>query len=362
MRADVRARALHLPDEGARAGSGARPARVRPRPAAGGLRRRHAARAAPPRAQFREPHPHEPRHAARRHPAESPALGGRAVEPHARRGRRGAHLSRRVRLARRARPAAAAARLRALRLRAAVPARERDDRQPRRGLRRAHRPRRARRRRRRRTARATPRRVLGHAAARRGGGHARLCARRGRRAAGGADGARAAHDLLRQEPQGERARLPLRAREPRLGRPGGRRRAARAVPRRLHGRGAPSHRGRPRLGPPAGRRRDGGARAGRGRRPARLRARHRLPGHRREPPPAVGPRGPARRGPRAARAGSRRARPLLHQPSRRAAGTGQRGRHPRPDESRDPHRPPAGGCPRAAARPGRTTTCSATAH
>ena len=69
--------------------------------------------------------------------------------------------------------------------------------------------------RRRRAARAAPRGVLGHAAAGRGRGHARLGAGRGRRAAGGAHGARPAHDLLRQEPQGERARLPLRAREPR---------------------------------------------------------------------------------------------------------------------------------------------------
>ena len=44
------------------------------------------------------------------------------------------------------------------------------------------------------------------------------------------------------------------------------------VPRRLHGRGAPAHRGRPDLGPPARRRRDRGARARRRRRPARLRA------------------------------------------------------------------------------------------
>ena len=143
VRAAVGARALPLPDQGAGAGSGARAARVRARPAAGGLRRRHAARAAPPRAPLREPDPHEPRHAARRHPAEPPALGGGADQPHARRDRRGAHLPRRLRLARLARAAPAAARLRALRLRAAVPARERDDREPRAGLRRAHRPRRA---------------------------------------------------------------------------------------------------------------------------------------------------------------------------------------------------------------------------
>ena len=85
VRAQDGACALHLPDQGAGAGSGARPAQLRARPAAGGLRRRHAARAAPPRAPLREPDPHEPRHAARRRPAEPPALGRRALESHARR-------------------------------------------------------------------------------------------------------------------------------------------------------------------------------------------------------------------------------------------------------------------------------------
>ena len=75
------------------------------------------------------------------------------------------------------------------------------------------------------------------------------------------------------------------------------------------------------LGPAARRGRDRGARARRGRRAARLRARGRLPRHRREPAPAVGPRRAPRRGPRAARPRRRRARPLLHQPPRRAAGT-----------------------------------------
>ena len=138
-----------------------------------------------------------------------------------------------------------------------------------------------------------------------------------------------------------------------LGRARGRGRAPGAVPRGLHGRGAPPHRGRPRLRAAARRRRDRGARAGRGRRAARLRARDRLPGHGREPAPAVGPRRPARRGSRAARAGRRRARPLLHQPPRRAARARQRGRDPRPDESRDPHRPPARRRARAPAHRGR---------
>ena len=112
---------------------------------------------------------------------------------------------------------------------------------PARGLRGAHRSRRARR-------RATTARRARRAASRSG---TRRCSTRRRATRGSAlgeaagllaraDRARPAHDLLRQEPQGERARVPLRAREPRLGGARRRGRAARALSRGLHGRGAPA--------------------------------------------------------------------------------------------------------------------------
>ena len=71
------ARAVPVPDEGAGAGPGARDPRARPRQARAprDLRRRHAARGAhrdPPQG---EPRPHEPRHAARRDPAQPPDRG-----------------------------------------------------------------------------------------------------------------------------------------------------------------------------------------------------------------------------------------------------------------------------------------------
>ena len=71
----------------------------------------------------------------------------------------------------------------------------------------------------------------------------------------------------------------------------------------------------------------------------------------------MGPGRPPRRGPRAARARRRRARPyFINHPG--AARTAQRGRHPRPDEPRDPHRPP--GARRTSCRsPRPTTSCSA---
>ena len=113
-----RALALPEPDEGARAGPGAAPDRAAARPAADAVRRRHAARAPAARAQVGQPDPHEPRHAAPRDPPEPRALGRGAREPHARGGRRGARLPRRLRQPRRAGAAAAPPHLRDLRRRA----------------------------------------------------------------------------------------------------------------------------------------------------------------------------------------------------------------------------------------------------
>ena len=138
-------RALPLPDQGARAGPVPDPERApRAAPAAGDLRRRHAARAALADPQVVERDPDQPGHGQRRPAAEPRALGRRAREPPLRRRRRGARLPRRLRLARRERAAAAAADGAHLRLRAAVPARDRDDLEPGRARARAARERRRR--------------------------------------------------------------------------------------------------------------------------------------------------------------------------------------------------------------------------
>ena len=94
------------------------------------LRRRHAPRGA--RADRRSANvvADQPRHAARRHPAQPRRVGGPVRQPRGGGGRRGPRLPRRVRLARRQRAAAAATDRRRLRHRAALPARLRDDRQP----------------------------------------------------------------------------------------------------------------------------------------------------------------------------------------------------------------------------------------
>ena len=95
-------RALPLPDEGARAGSGARAAGVRRQGRqAGDLRRRHRDRAALADPQVGERRPDQPGHAPRRRAAAPRPLGRRAREPALRRRRRGARLPRRLRLARR---------------------------------------------------------------------------------------------------------------------------------------------------------------------------------------------------------------------------------------------------------------------
>ena len=68
--------ALPLPVQGARAGPGAGAARARRQArAAGDLRRRHAARAAPGDPAAGEPRAHQPGHAARRDPPEPPRVG-----------------------------------------------------------------------------------------------------------------------------------------------------------------------------------------------------------------------------------------------------------------------------------------------
>ena len=132
-RAAEAARALPLPDEGARAGPGPRARRAeRQAHPRGDLRRRHRERAPLADPQVVEPDPDQPGHAPRGRPAAPRPLGRRARQPPLRRRRRGARLPGRLRLARRQRaPATAPARAR-LRRRAAVPARVGDDRQPRR--------------------------------------------------------------------------------------------------------------------------------------------------------------------------------------------------------------------------------------
>ena len=98
--------------------------------APGDLRRGHAARDARPDPQGREHRADQPRHAARRDPAQPRRLGRPVREPGRGRGRRGARLPGRVRLARRQRAAAAAPDRRGLRHRATRDARLGDDRQP----------------------------------------------------------------------------------------------------------------------------------------------------------------------------------------------------------------------------------------
>ncbi len=136
-------RALPLPDQGARPGSGplAQPLRADQAGPPRDLRRRHpegGARADPPAQQ---PDPHEPGHAPHRDPPEPPRLG-RALQPsRGRRRGRGARLPRRLRLPRRERAQTAAQDRERLRHRAPLPARERDHREPRRARREAHGPR-----------------------------------------------------------------------------------------------------------------------------------------------------------------------------------------------------------------------------
>ena len=133
------ARLLPLPDEGARAGPGARaraPRRQVPRHAIYDGDTPREERRADPAAL--EPDPHEPGHAARGRPAEPPLLGRRAREPRLGRRGRGARVPRRVRLPRGERAAPAAPARPRLRQRPALPAHERDDREPERAGRAPH--------------------------------------------------------------------------------------------------------------------------------------------------------------------------------------------------------------------------------
>ena len=230
-------RALPLPDEGARAGSGAVAGGAPPEGAPPrDLRRRHAGRAPLADPQVVERDPHEPGHAPRRRSAAPRPLGRRPREPALRRRRRGARLPRRLRLARRERPPAAAPARADLRRRAAVPARLGDDRERRRAGADADRQSGDRWS----TSDTSPRAErevviwnpplvdaeLGLRASSLGDA-SRLLSQ--------LDLARAAHDLLREEPQGGGAHPPLHGRARRRRDRG----AARAVSRRLHGRAAP---------------------------------------------------------------------------------------------------------------------------
>ncbi len=195
------ARLLPLPDEGARAGPGARPREARRAlPAPRDLRRRHPARGAPRDPPALEPDPHEPGHAARRRPAEPPPVGRRAREPRLDRGGRGARLPGRVRLARGERSAPAAPPCPRVRHRPALPAHERHDREPGRAGRAADRRRGRARGPRRRAARRAADRHVEPAARGREAGPARVRAGRGGEPAGRARRARGPDDLLPQVP------------------------------------------------------------------------------------------------------------------------------------------------------------------
>ena len=303
VRAEVRPRALHLSDQGARAGSGARPAHVRARPAAGGLRRRHAARAAAPRAQVRESR-------SSRTPTccTSESCRTTAAGPMCSRTSRTSWSTRRT-------PTAASSARTSRSSCGGCGASARSTAASRSSCSRARRS-------------PTPPRP----APRSPGLDVRVvdadgAPRAPRRVAfwdtpllDEAEGTRgsalgeAAGLLAALTARGLRTICFVKSRKASelvyrfaresldVGRPRRRRRPPRALSRGLHGRGAPPHRGRPDLGAAARRGRDRGARARRRRRSARLRARGRLPGHGREPAPAVGPRRAPRRGPRAARA------------------------------------------------------------
>ena len=133
----VRARAVSVSDQGARAGSAGRAARAvgpavaarRARDRRLHLRRRHAAGCAPRDPRPRARRAQQPRHDPLGHPAAPSALGEAVREPALRRHRRAARLSRRVRQPPDERAAAAAADLPALRLEPDVHLLVGDDRQ-----------------------------------------------------------------------------------------------------------------------------------------------------------------------------------------------------------------------------------------
>ena len=299
--------ALHLPDEGARPGPGAkaRPARAAG-PRARDLRRRHAARGAAGDPPPGEPDPHQPRHGQHGDARSPQGLGRLPRQPRHGRRRRGAHLSRRVRLARRQRPAPPAPGRAALRLRPALHPRLGDDREPARARRAACRHRVHARRLRRRATSSAPDRDLEPAGDRRGDDEPALGARRVGRAARRPGRERLADDLLPEEPARDRADPQVHADAPRGARRAGPGAPDRALPGRLHAPAAARDRGaaRPRRAARGGR--DRRARARDRYRRARRGALRHLPGHGREPAPDVG----------AGRAAKRRHRDLLRRPGR----------------------------------------------
>ena len=219
-------------------------------------------------------------------------LGRLPPQPPLRRRRRGARLPRRLRLARRERPAAAAPARADLRLRAAVPPRVGDDRERRRARARADRRGGDGRRGRRRAARRADDRALEPAAPRR---RARACGRARSARRRGCSPALAGRGLrtICFAKSRKSAELIHRFAADRLD--AADRRAPRPVPRRLHAAAAPRDRAAPRRGRAARRHLDRRARARDRHRRPRLRDLGRLPGHGREPAPAVGTRRPPRR-------------------------------------------------------------------
>ena len=237
-------RRVPVPDQGPRPGPGAFAVRaVATQPAAGDLRRRHAAGGATPGAGLGEPDPDQPGHAAHRDPAGARHLGRVAAPPALRGGRRGPRLPRRVRVARRERAGPAAADLRALRLTAGVHPGVGHDRQPRPGrldpgrtARRGDRGRRG-------AGRGPRGRRLEPAPARPRVRHPGEHAGRSGDAARRAGRPRPADDRVRPLAQRLRAGLPVRPRgiDPERARPP---RPHRPIPRRLHTRAAPHDRTR----------------------------------------------------------------------------------------------------------------------
>ena len=140
-------RALPVSDQGAGAGSDGRAPRAgragercrRRRDRRAHLRRRYARRRAPDDPHARAGRAQQSRHAARRHPAASPAVGEAVREPALRHHRRAARVSRRLRQSPLQRPAAPAAHRAALRIGSAVHLLVGDDCQPARAGRATHR-------------------------------------------------------------------------------------------------------------------------------------------------------------------------------------------------------------------------------
>ena len=353
-------RHVPVPDQGPRPGSGAFALRALPaQPAAGDLRRRHAAGGAPPGAGLGEPALDQPGHAAHRDPAGARHLGRVSAPPALRGARRGPRLPWRVRVARRERARPAAADLRALRFTAGVHPGVGDDRQPRPGRLDAGRAAGRGDRGRRGACRGARGRGLEPASARSRVRHPGEHAGRSGDAARRTGRPRSADDRLRPLAQGLRAGLPVRPRgaDPERARPP---RPRRPLPRRLHARATSHDRTRTGGRHPARRGRHERARARHRHRHARLLDLRRLPGRHVVAAPAVGPRGPPGHG--AGAAGRRRgsARPVPGAPSAGAARPAGRGRGLESGEPGGARRSPAVRRRGAAADAGRRRATSAT--